>query len=342
MGNFLTINNKNKYCLALLICSVVALFIIAILFGAVRISFSDIISAVFGGDVPEYIKDIIVTYRIPRAITALLCGYILAICGLQMQTLIKNPLADPYILGVSSGAGLGVALFVMGFSVPAISAISGTLGNLGMVAAAWIGSIAVTLIILSASARLKDNLSLLILGVMIGAVASAIIGLLQYASSETALKSYILWSMGSFSALSYDQVKIILLLAVGGTLLSVYNIKDLNVMLLGEGYSKALGVDVRKVRIRVLITVTLMAGGITAFCGPIGFVGIAAPHIARMIFKDANHKILLPASALCGTVMMQSADIITQLISKTGAVPINSISALLGIPVIIYIILKKK
>lgn len=259
-----------------------------------------------------------------------------------MQTLLKNPLADPYILGISSGAGLGVALFVMGLSIPALSAAVSIFSSIGMIASAWIGSILITAAILLVSNRLKDNLSLLIFGVMIGGVAGAIISLLQYYSNASALKNYMLWSMGSFSGLTYHQLAILGIAVLAGILLAIYNIKDLNALLLGENYLKGLGVNVNRVRSRVLISVTLLAGSVTAFCGPIGFVGIAAPHIARMIFRDANHRLLIPASALTGITMMLLADIISQMPGSTGIVPINSVSALLGIPVILYIIIAKK
>lgn len=321
---------------------IVILLLVGLMSGSVSISFREIAGWIAGEGSDQNINDIILHFRLPRVITAILCGLSLSICGLQMQTLLKNPLADPYILGISSGAGLGVALFVMGLSIPALSAASSFFSSIGVVASAWIGSLLITSTILLVSKRLKDNLSLLIFGVMIGSIAGAIISLLQYYSNASALKNYMLWSMGSFSAISYSQLGILSIAILVGVLLAIYNIKDLNALLLGDNYVKGLGVNINRVRSRVLISVTLLAGSVTAFCGPIGFVGIAAPHIARMIFRDANHRLLIPAAALTGIVMMQIADIMSQLPGSGGIIPINSVSALIGIPVIIYIIIGKK
>ena len=332
---------KNKiYIFATVI--LVILLIADLLLGSVILPVKHIFAAITGGDAPQNIRDIVLLSRVPKIITALLAGVALSICGLQMQTLFRNPLADPYILGVSSGAGLGVAIFVMGFSAFGISLASSVMTSIGVAVAAWIGALAVTAIVLVVSARLKSSISLLVFGIMLGSAASAVISLIQYFSNSNELKSYTLWTMGSFSGLTTSQVLILFLLVLTGLVISVYNIKDLNTIISGETYAKSLGVNIEKVRRRILIATTILAGGVTAFCGPIGFVGIAVPHIARIIFKDANHKVLIPATALLGAVVMVFADTVSQLPGQSGILPINTVSALIGLPVIFAIILKRK
>lgn len=338
--------NSAKYYI-LFATALVVLFIADILYGSVDIPIKDIFNALFsqsGGDsvVNAYVKDIVVDFRIPKAITALLAGVGLSVCGLQMQTLFKNPLADPYILGISASAGLGVAVFVMGGTILDIDMGSPFFQIFGVAGAAMAGAFALTLLIISLSDRLKNNLSLLIFGIMAGSVASAIINLLQYFTSAASLKMYVIWTMGSFAGLSGVQLAIMGCMVAVGFILSVYNIKDLNALLLGEQYASALGLDVKMIKIRILTATTLLSGSVTAFCGPVGFIGIAVPHIARFVFKDANHKILLPGTALAGGFMMLAADILTQLPGTGSVIPINTVTALLGIPVILVIILRNR
>ena len=319
------------------------IFLIADLaLGSVILPVKDIFAALTGGDAPQHVKDIILSSRIPKIITALLAGVALSICGLQMQTLFRNPLADPFILGISSGAGLGVAIFIMGFSAFGISLASSVITNIGIAVSAWIGALSVTFIVLIVSARLRNSISLLVFGIMLGSASGAVISLIQYFSNSNELKSYTLWTMGSFSGLTTSQVWTLFLLVLTGFAISVYNIKDLNALLSGETYAKSLGVNIEKIRRRILIATTILAGGVTAFCGPIGFVGIAVPHIARMVFRDANHKTLVPATALLGAVVMIFADTVSQLPGQSGILPINTVSALIGLPVIFAIILKRK
>ncbi len=326
-----------------IISGALLLFALADIFlGSVLIPFKDVLQALMGKNVSEFVDKIIWNYRIPKTITAVLAGIALSVSGLQMQTLFKNPLADPFILGISAGAGFGVALFVMGFSAAGIDISNSLLANFGTAAAGWLGALGVTLLILIVSERLRDNLSILIFGIMLGSVLSALISLLQYLSDSSALKVFVLWTMGSFAGLNQNQLGILILLIISGFAISVYNIKDLNTLLMGETYAKSLGVNLKSTRKRILIATTLMAGGVTAFCGPIGFIGIAVPHIARMIFKNANHKILIPASAILGAAIMLFTDIIAQLPGKSAVIPINTVSAIIGVPVIIVIILKSK
>ena len=285
-------------------------------------------------------RDILVNFRIPKAVVALVCGVALAVCGLQMQTLFRNPLADPYILGVSSGAGLGVALYIMGTSL--LGGGSGSvLNSLGSAGAALAGAALVTLLIMYVSNRVKGSLTLLIFGVMIGFIASALVNLLQYTSNAHSLKAYVLWTMGSFAALDWVKISILGALALIGLVLAVMNIKDLNAILPGETYASSIGLDVKRIRMRILISTTLLSGAVTAFCGPIGFLGIAVPHIARFIFRNADHRVLLPASALLGGCLTLLADTLSELPGSGTVIPINTVAALLGVPVILVILFRK-
>ncbi len=322
--------------------SLVTIITINLILGSIILPFRDIISALTGSDAPQYVKDIIFTFRIPKVLTALMAGAALSVCGLQMQTLFRNPLADPFILGISSGAGLGVALLVMGFSAFGISLSSSLFATIGVATSAWLGALSVTVIILMVSSRFRDSISLLIFGIMLGSVVGAIISLLQYFSSSSALKVFVLWTMGSFAGLSETQIWIMFILILTGLAISIYSIKDLNALLMGESYAKSLGVNLERTRRRILIATTLLAGSVTAFCGPIGFIGIAVPHIARMLFRNADHKVLMPATALLGASIMVFADTVAQLPGQAGVIPINTVSALIGVPVILFIVLKNR
>jgi len=318
------------------------LFLLELIFGSVSISLKQLYFAVIHPQQEDVVAKILYSFRLPRACAALLSGVALSICGVQMQTLFRNPLADPYILGISSGAGLGVALFVMGFSAGTFSAGGAWIMNLGIASAAWIGALAVSFVVMVAAKRLRSTMSLLILGIMIGSVGSAFISMLQYVSSASALKMYVLWTLGSFSGVTGTPLAIMALLVLLGLGLSVYNIKALNVLTMGEIYAKSIGVNINGVKNRIFISTALLAGSVTAFCGPIGFVGIAVPHIARMLFKNANHKVLVPSAALLGGCMMLFADFVSQLPGTQQVLPINTVTALLGIPVIILIILQNR
>jgi iron complex transport system permease protein len=332
--------NINRY---IILSGVLAIFVLADIFsGSVIIPFKDIFKSLLGADVSEFVNNIIWSYRLPKTLTAVLAGIALSVSGLQMQTLFRNPLADPFILGISAGAGFGVALFVMGFSATGIDISSTFLSGFGTAAAGWLGALGVTLLILLVSEKLRDNLSILIFGIMLGSVLSALISLLQYLSNSTSLKVFVLWTMGSFANLNSNQLIILSFLVIVGFIISVYNIKDLNILLMGETYAKSLGVNLKGTRKRILIATTLLAGSITAFCGPIGFIGIAVPHVSRMLFRNANHKILIPVSALIGASIMLFTDIVAQLPGQNSVIPINTVSAIIGVPIILLIILKSR
>lgn len=322
--------------------SLVVLIIMNLILGSVIIPVRELFASITNNSSISYVNDILWNFRIPKVITALLAGVALSVCGLQMQTLFRNPLADPFILGISSGAGLGVALFVMGSSAFGITMAGSIFFNLGIAAAAWAGAAGVTLLILLVSHRLKENSSLLIFGIMIGSITSAIITLIQYFSSSSELKAFVTWTMGSFSGLTNAQIWIMSMLVIPGIVLSIYNIKELNILLQGEAYAKSLGLNLERTRRRILIATTLLAGSITAFCGPIGFIGIAVPHIARLLFRNADHKVLVPATALTGAAIMVFTDMVAQLPGQSGVIPINTVSALIGVPVILYLIMKSR
>ena len=322
--------------------SLVVLIIMNLILGSVIIPVRELFASITNNSSISYVNDILWNFRIPKVITALLAGVALSVCGLQMQTLFRNPLADPFILGISSGAGLGVALFVMGSSAFGITMAGSIFFNLGIAAAAWAGAAGVTLLILLVSHRLKENTSLLIFGIMIGSITSAIITLIQYFSSSSELKAFVTWTMGSFSGLTNAQIWIMSMLVIPGIVLSIYNIKELNILLQGEAYAKSLGLNLERTRRRILIATTLLAGSITAFCGPIGFIGIAVPHIARLLFRNADHKVLVPATALTGAAIMVFTDMVAQLPGQSGVIPINTVSALIGVPVILYLIMKSR
>lgn len=339
----------HKYSVSLLLMKRIwLLFLLLVLIaadvflGSVRLPFADVWDALMGSNPEAFVYKIVWNFRIPKMLTALLAGMALSVCGVQMQTLFRNPLADPYVLGISSGAGLGVAFFVMGASVFPMLSTHPWLSHLGTAAFAWMGALAVMLLVTAASRRLKSNMGLLILGIMIGSAGSALISLLQYLSDAPALKQYVLWTMGSFSNVTGQRLVIMAVLCLVGLLISIRNIKDLNVFLMGQSYAESLGLSTSRIRNRVFLATTLLAGSVTAFCGPIGFIGIAVPHLCRMIFGNANHRILLPASALMGACLMLVADILSQMPGSQSVLPVNTVAALLGIPVILYVILKNK
>jgi len=334
-------SKKTKFLFISITVLLFIMFILDILIGSVSIPFNEFLSILTGkeGD-PKY-SMLITTFRIPKAITALLCGAALSASGLQMQTLFRNPLAGPYILGISSGASLGVALFLLG--IPAgMTFGSEILKNLGIAGAAWIGSAAILLIIFAVSLRIKDIMAILILGMMIGSGATAIVNILQYISTESSLKTFVIWTMGSLGNISTFQVKILTACVFLGLGISVSLIKSMNLMLLGENYARTMGQNIGLVRSGIFISTTLLAGTVTAFCGPIGFISTAVPHIARMIFSDADHKVLMPASIILGAIIMLICDTISQLPGTDMVIPINTVSAFVGIPVVVYVIIRNR
>ena len=315
----------------------VILFVLDLLIGSVHIPLRDILGALFGGDVDASTRLIVLDIRLIKAIVAILTGMALSVSGLQMQTLFRNPLAGPYVLGINSGASLGVALFILGMPLLGI-ATNSTLSSIGTAGAAWLGSALILAFVASVSTRIKDIMVILILGMMISSGVSAVVQILQYLSNEEALKSFVIWTMGSLGDVTTNQLHLMLPAVLLGLVVSVAVIKPLNLLLLGEQYARTMGLNIRRSRYLIFLSTTLLAGTVTAFCGPIGFVGLAIPHIARMLFSNADHRILLPASALCGAVTLLICDIV----SKSLTLPINTITALLGIPIVIWVVIRNK
>ena len=310
----------------------VALFTADLLVGSVSVTPADIWAALTGGDCDPTIRDIILRIRLLKAVTALLAGAALAASGLQMQTLFRNPLAGPYVLGISSGAGLGVALFLLGAPLLGVSAHS-FVQSLGIAGAAWLGAALVLLVVMAVSRRIKDIMVILILGMMFGSGISSIVEILQYLSSEAALKSFVIWTMGSLGDVTGGNPVV-----AAGLVLSVAAIKPLNLLLLGENYARTMGLNVQRTRTLLFLSTVLLAGTVTAFCGPVGFIGLAVPHLARMLFASADHRILMPGSMLAGAALLLVCD----LISKTLALPINTVTALMGIPVVIIVVVRNR
>jgi len=287
------------------------------------------------GDLSLMETNILHAIRLPKAVTAVLAGASLSVAGLIMQTLFRNPLAGPYTLGVSSGASLGVAMLTMMGTV--LSPFTFHL-SLGLPIAACIGAIAVLLLVLAVSKRVTSNVSLLIVGMMFGSIAGALVSLLQNFANPDALKLFIVWTLGSLSSVGWSDMTLLLPILLLGTLFVLLSLKPLNGLLLGEDYARGLGINVSRTRLFIVLATGLLAGGVTAFCGPIAFIGVAVPHIARGIFRTSNHRITIPASALIGACLLLVCDVLCSL--AIYPLPISTVSALFGAPVIIWIILK--
>jgi iron complex transport system permease protein len=327
----------------LLLSGLVIFFLLDILTGPVHIAPAKVFSLLFRPvDSADELSMIVHRFRIPKVLAAVIAGSALSISGLQMQTIFRNPLAGPYVLGISSGASLGVALLVLTTTGLTMLPAHSVLSNWSIAAAAWLGSGLVLLIILLVSMRIRDIMTILILGILFGSIATAIVSILQYFSNEAMLKTFVIWTLGSLGNVDTSQLMVMLLCAGAGILLSVLCIKNLDALLIGEDYAKSLGVNILITRILVFTSTSLLAGTITAFCGPIGFVGIIVPHLARLLFQTARHAVLIPASVLIGSCLLISADIISQLPGSDLLMPINSVTALLGIPVVIWIVLSNK
>jgi iron complex transport system permease protein len=334
--------NKHRHSVWFVLLSilVLVLFFADILIGSVSISLNEIIQ-VFTGQLPTDTPQsiIILQSRLPKALTAILAGCALPVAGLLMQTFFRNPVAGPDILGVSAGSSLLVALVMLTvgtwFSMDVFS-------NVGIILAAIVGAMLVLFIILGVAARVRDSVTLLIFGLMFGMAISAVVGVLQYYSSQGALKLFIMWTFGSLSGVTWSQLYILAVIVIIGLLLAITQIKALNLLLLGEQYATSLGLNIRKSKIFIILTTGLLTGAITAFCGPIAFIGIAVPHLARMIFKVNSHAIILPASVLLGICILLICDIVAQTPGNDGVLPINAITAFMGAPFIIYIIWKNQ
>ena len=317
-------------------------FLLNVTFGSVKIPFSFVINYFTGQSNNEVWSNILGNFRLPKAITATLAGSALAISGLQMQTLFRNPLAGPFILGISSGAGLGVALVIfLGVSIGSFIELSGIGRSWILVGASAVGSFLVLSIVLLASFKIRNGVSLLIIGLMFGSAASALVSILQYFSKAENIQSYVIWSFGSLGSLSWLELYVFVPIILAALILSLLLSKQLNAMLLGEDYAESMGLKLKKARMLIIICTSILAGTVTAFCGPIAFIGLAIPHIARMLFNTGNHLLLTPLVILLGAIALLVFDIVAQLPGQQETLPINAITSLFGAPFVIWLILRK-
>nr|WP_231919829.1 iron ABC transporter permease [Salegentibacter salegens] len=311
--------------------------------GSVNIPFKDVFASIFNLEVSkETWRYIIVEYRLPKAITAIITGSGLAISGLLMQTLFRNPLAGPYVLGLSSGASLGVAIVIMGASVFGGTFAGILLSKWSLVIASSLGSLLVLIAVMLASLRLRDTMAILIIGLMFASLTAAVVSVLSYFSPAAQLQQYVFWSFGSLGDLSWNEVGILAMFWFVGIILAISCIKNLNTLLLGEQYAKSLGVSIQRNRLIIIIATSLLAGSITAFAGPIAFVGLAVPHLIRQVIPVNNHSILVPAVILGGAALMLICDIAAQMPGQEYTLPINAITSLIGAPVVIWLLVRKR
>ena len=320
--------SRSAILFAMLAALTLFLFLLDLAVGAVAVPLGDVWAALTGGDCPRATAKIILNIRLIKAVVALLAGAALSVSGLQMQTLFRNPLAGPYVLGISSGASLGVALVVR----------AGFGSSIGIAGAAWLGAALVLVVIAAVGHRIKDIMVILILGMMFSSGVGAIVQILQYLSKEESLKAFVIWTMGSLGDVTFDQLAVLVPSIIAGLLLAVVTIKPLNLLLFGEEYAVTMGLNIRRSRGLLFLSTTLLAGTVTAFCGPIGFIGLAMPHVTRMLFRNSDHRVLVPGTVLSGAAVLLLCD----LVSKMFTLPINAITALLGIPIVVWVVLRNK
>ncbi len=336
--------SKNyTYSFLALIVILMVCFFANISLGSVSIPFKDVFSSLIGNNAEqETWKHIVQNYRLPKAITAVIVGSGLGISGLLMQTLFRNPLAGPFVLGISSGASLGVALVILGSGLFGGIFASLFISKWGIVLAASLGSFLVLLSVLMVSLKVRDTMAILIIGLMFASITAAIVSVLSYFGSAQQLQQYIFWGFGSLGNLSWNEIFTLFLIYAIGIIISIISIKPLNTLLLGENYAKSLGLNIKKSRLIIIIATSLLAGTITAFAGPIAFIGLAIPHLTRQVFNTSNHKILLPAVFLFGAIIMLICDSIAQLPNSDYTLPINAITSLVGAPVVIWLLVRKR
>lgn len=320
-------------------------FLLSLAVGSVSIPLGDIITVLLGGEASETRwTTIILQFRLPRAVTAMLAGGALGLSGLQMQTLFRNPLADPFVLGINSGASLGVAVVVLTMGAAGSTLLTGLslVGDLSLALAAGVGAGLVMTLVLLVARRIHNTITLLILGLMIGYGVNAFVSLLLHFSIAEQVQAYVAWTFGSFSGVSWSQMQVFAPLIIGGLVIAHVLSKPLNALLLGETYAQSMGVPVQRVRIGIIVSTALLAGTVTAFCGPIGFLGIAVPHLCRSLFNTSDHRVLLPATTLLGAAVALSADLIAQMPGSQIVLPLNAIMALFGAPVVVSILLSRR
>ena len=334
---------RNVCIIMLLVAGIIMLFAMNLIVGSVRIPLADVCDILFDKfEGKESWKYIVMENRLPQALTAMLCGASLAVCGLMLQTAFRNPLAGPDVFGISSGAGLGVAIVMLFLGGSVSTTLFTVSGFLAILTSAFIGAIVVTMIILFLSTMVRNSVLLLIVGLMVGYVSSSAVALLNFFASEEGVKSYMVWGMGNFGGVSMDHMLLFALLCLVGIIASIFLIKPLNIMLLGTQYAESLGINIRQIRNLLLVTVGLLTAVTTAFCGPISFIGLAIPHISRLLFRTDNHQILLPGTVLTGAVIALFCNLVCYLPGELGIIPLNAVTPLIGAPVIIYVIIKRR
>ncbi|RAJ07428.1 FecCD family ABC transporter permease [Arenibacter echinorum] len=327
----------------LLLMVMLVCFMVNISLGSVSIPLQDTWNAIIGRTTQvDSWSYIIWNYRIPKALTAILVGSGLALSGLLMQTLFRNPLAGPFVLGISAGASLGAALLILGSSLFSGILAFGMVNDISLALASSIGSFLVLLAVMIVAAKVKDTMALLIIGLMFGSITTAVVSVLSYFSTAEKLQQYVYWSFGSIGNLSWNQLLLLLMIIAIGILISIFSIKPLNALLLGESYAKSLGVNMKRSRYSIIVATGLLAGGVTAFAGPIAFIGLAVPHLTRQIFNTTDHKVLVPAVLIYGAILMLICDTIAQLPSSASVLPINAITSIIGAPVVIWLLLRKR
>jgi iron complex transport system permease protein len=309
----------------------------------VAIPVKEIFKSLFGGNASKNTWEyIIINFRLPKAIVAILVGIGLSISGLLMQTLFRNPLAGPYVLGLSSGSSLGVAMVILGAGMVPAFAAEFLLSSYGIILASCLGSFFVLIMVLIVSRKLRDTMTILIVGMMFSSFTSAIVGVLTYFTSAEQLQKYTFWSMGSIGNVSWQNILILTIAVVLGLLLSLVSLKPLDALLLGENYARSMGLNISKTRYIIIIATSILAGSITAFAGPIAFIGLAVPHLAKLLFQTSNHKILFWSTLLIGAIIMLFCDMVSQLPGFDFTLPINAITSIIGAPIVIWLLVRKK
>ncbi|MEI3651385.1 MAG: iron ABC transporter permease [Dolichospermum lemmermannii FEM_B0920] len=337
------INKKYLIFSILLLCLIFA-FLLDLGFGAVNIPIHEVMNILLGQEAEKTTwTNIILKFRLPKALTATLAGAALGVSGLQMQTLFKNPLAGPFVLGISSGASLGVALVLLtaSLTVPTLLTDLGMIGDFSLVIAASFGAASVLGLMLVVSRRVQDTMTLLILGLLFGYATSAMVSILLQFSSQERIQSYIMWTFGSFTGVTWQQLAILTPVICVGLLIAVLQSKSLNALLLGESYARSLGLTVQKTRFSVISSASILAGAITAFCGPIAFLGVAIPHLCRSLFNTSDHRILIPSVIIMGAILALFADLVSQILINQMVLPLNAITALIGTPIVTWVILQR-
>ncbi len=336
-----------RFVLLGLLLALAGVFLLSLTLGSVEIPLRDIARILVGEEPARQTwTTIVLKFRLPKAITATLAGAALAVAGLQMQTLFRNPLADPFVLGINSGASLGVALVVLSVGVAGVSATSmlaglGLLGNFGLTLAASLGAGLVLGLMLFVAQRVPSTTTLLIMGLMVGYATAALVSLLLYFSIAERIQAYINWTFGSFGGVTWSQLHALAPVVLLALAVAMALAKPLNALLLGETYAQTMGLNVRRARLAIILSAAVLAGAVTAFCGPIGFLGIAVPHLARNLFRSSDHRLLLPACALLGALLALVADIIAQMPGAQTVLPLNAVTALIGAPVVAWVILRR-